>query len=68
METVNLQVGAARVRDALNKLNRPNRLAMIKSLFPELPNEVQHKMCDNMDTLKLASGTQFRFPAEIVKV
>lgn len=68
METVNIQVGAARVRDALKKLNRPNRLAMIKSLFPELTNEVQHKICDNLDTIKLASGTQFRVPAEIVKV
>lgn len=68
METVNIQVGAARVRDALKKLNRPNRLAMIKSLFPELPNEVQHKICDNMDSVKLVSGTQFRIPAEVVKV
>ena len=68
METVNLQVGAARVRDALKNLNRRDRLDMIKTLFPELANEAAHKLCDNLDSIKLASGSQFRVPAEVLGV
>ncbi len=64
METVNLQVGAARVRDALKRVNRPTRLMMIGVLFPEMTVTNIHKLCDNLDAVKLASGTQLRIPAE----
>lgn len=64
MDFVNLQVGAARVRDALKSLNRRDRLDVIKVLFPDLSNTAMHTLCDNLDTVKLASGTQLRIPAE----
>lgn len=64
METVNLQVGAARVRDALKKLNRRDRLNTIKVLFPEMPVYRMHALCDNIDKVKLASGSQIAIPAE----
>lgn len=66
MEFVNLQVGATRIREALKNLNRRDRLMMIKTLFPDLSNEARHKLCDNLDTVKVVSGTQMRVPAEMV--
>ncbi|AGR48008.1 hypothetical protein PHIM7_290 [Sinorhizobium phage phiM7] len=66
MEYVNLQVGATRFREALKNLNRRDRLAMIRTMFPDLSNEAKHKLCDNLDTAKVVSGTQLRLPAEMV--
>lgn len=68
MEMINLQVGAARVRDALKALNRKDRLSTIRILFPDMDYRAAHKLCDNIGELKLKSGTQIAVPGEWLEV